>query len=148
MIGLSHSTASGLVMRAGHVRRRRARRRPLRAPSFCTVSLAAIAVSSGCGAGARPNTTSTASRVAPRPVLGITEDNAQLLLDPRAPASVEVQVSGDPGRAGGEGDNAVARAGEKLGALRPGYVRLLIDWAALQPDPRQPPDLHVAEPGR
>src|SRR2546428_8993500 len=33
MIGLSHSTASGLVMRAGHVRRRRARRRPLRQPS-------------------------------------------------------------------------------------------------------------------
>ena len=60
-------------------------------------------------------------------------------------------MSGDPGRAGGdaggEGDNAVARAGEKLGALRPGYVRLLIDWAALQPDPRQPPDLHARNQG-
>src|SRR5438067_2058217 len=43
--------------------------------------------------------------------------------------------------------DGLAGCHSRLVGLRPGYVRLLIDWAALQPDPRQPPDLHARNQG-
>lgn len=61
------------------------------------------------------------------PAFGITEDNADLLW-PAASAS----PSGGP---------AFQTARERLAALHPRYVRLLVDWAALAPDPHRAPAL-------
>jgi hypothetical protein len=68
-----------------------------------------------------------------RPAFGLTEDNAQLLLPPGAAQA-----------AGGAGFEA---ARGRLTALHPRYVRLLIDWAALQPQRDRPPDLAAADDG-
>ncbi len=64
------------------------------------------------------------------PALGITEDNAQLLLA-SGPAEPRWASSGQ----------AFVRARRQLAALRPAYVRLLVDWAALQPRAEHPADL-------
>ncbi len=72
-----------------------------------------------------------APAAAGRPALGITEDNAQLLLAAGTP--------GGPPWAGSA--EAFTRARRELAALRPAYVRLLVDWAALQPRADRPPDL-------
>jgi len=61
------------------------------------------------------------------PAFGITEDNAELLWPPESGAA-----------AGGQ---AFADARERLAALHPRYIRLLVDWAALQPDGGRPPAL-------
>ena len=68
---------------------------------------------------------------APRPALGITEDNAQLLLATGTAARPPWASS----------EEAVVRARGELAALRPAYVRLLVDWAALQPRADRPADL-------
>ncbi len=68
---------------------------------------------------------------APRPALGITEDNAQLLL--------ATGTAARPPWASSEA--ALVRARGELAALRPAYVRLLVDWAALQPRADRPADL-------
>ncbi len=69
---------------------------------------------------------------APRgPGFGLTEDNAQLLGAPSAPAA----------------DGEVRSARALLAGLRPSYVRLLVDWAALQPDPGTPPALEAPVAG-
>jgi hypothetical protein len=60
----------------------------------------------------------------PGPDFGLTEDNASLLWSPGASAGI---------------DPKVALARERLTELHPSYIRLLVDWAALQPDSRQPP---------
>ena len=65
------------------------------------------------------------------PAFGLTEDNANLLWSP-----------GSPRPAGG-----FQTAQRELTALRPTYVRLLVDWAALQPDPRRPAALEAAASG-
>lgn len=90
-----------------------------------------------CACGSGGQSTRTALKpgpgpaVAPRPVVGLTEDNAQLLLPPA--------VSDGPRWASfGE---AFVRSRRELGALRPAYVRLLVDWAALQPRSDRPADL-------
>jgi hypothetical protein len=67
------------------------------------------------------------------PALGLTEDNADLLWSPLAPA-----------RSGGEAFQA-ARA--RLTALHPRYLRLLVDWAALQPRADAPPGLDATVDG-
>jgi hypothetical protein len=67
------------------------------------------------------------------PAFGLTEDNAQLLYPPQA-----------RGRAIAAGLQA-ARA--RLTALQPGYVRLLVDWAALQPSAAAPPAVEGAVDG-
>jgi hypothetical protein len=67
------------------------------------------------------------------PALGLTEDNAQLLWSPDGPR-----------RSGGA---RFALAREELTALHPTYVRLLVDWAALQPDPARPPQLEAPVSG-
>lgn len=56
-----------------------------------------------------------------------------MLADPPAPA--------EPGGA------QFAAARERLAALHPDFVRLLVDWAALQPDPREPPSLEASVDG-
>jgi hypothetical protein len=61
--------------------------------------------------------------VAVGPAFGLTEDNADLLWNPAQPAP-----------SGGAG---FANARAQLTALHPRYIRLLIDWAALQPKQAQ-----------
>ncbi len=68
------------------------------------------------------------------PSFGLTEDNAQLLADP-------------PDAATSAGAELVAMARGRLTALHPSYVRLLVDWAALQPDPRTPAALEAPVAG-
>jgi len=110
----------------------------------------------------------------PGPGFGLTEDNAGLLWSPApaaapaagsttaataltptaaAPANAAA-LAGDPASAavgataaaGGE-PTAFVAARERLTALRPTYIRLLVDWAALQPDPNRPPALDAAVSG-
>jgi hypothetical protein len=78
-------------------------------------------------------TSTPASARAHGPALGLTEDNADLLWSPSAPA-----------RTGGE---AFQPARERLSALRPRYLRLLVDWAALQPRPGVPAALAAGVDG-
>jgi hypothetical protein len=65
------------------------------------------------------------------PAFGLTEDNAQLLLEPSAAATVPWASAAAP----------FQRARHELTALHPDYIRLFVDWAALQPDAGRPPDL-------
>lgn len=92
-----------------------------------SLALAGIA---GCGrSGTRHHVTSSSiSRQSPAvgPAFGLTEDNADLLWSPDG-----------PGRPYG----VFQTARQELTALHPRYLRLLIDWAALQPDPKRPPAL-------
>lgn len=67
------------------------------------------------------------------PAFGLTEDNANLLWSPAAAAP--------------ESAAAFLPARRKLTDLHPTYVRLLVDWASLQPDPDEPPALAAAEDG-
>ncbi len=83
-----------------------------------------------CGCGGSPHRAARTAAPPParqRPALGLTEDNAQLLWNPfdsRAPKIA-----------------SFAAAQRELTALHPTYIRLLVNWAALQPDPSQPPAL-------
>ena len=61
------------------------------------------------------------------PALGLTEDNAQLLWNPLDPSAPRAP--------------AFAGARSELTALHPTYVRLLVNWAALQPERSRPPAL-------
>jgi hypothetical protein len=63
----------------------------------------------------------------------LTEDNADLLWSPALST-----------RSGGA---AFAPARERLTALHPSYLRLLVDWAALQPSATSPPSLEGAIDG-
>jgi hypothetical protein len=88
----------------------------------------------GCG-GAPGNTGSSAHRepsvLTPSegrgPALGLTEDNAELLRNP----------SFGPRRGGA----TLRTAREQLTAIHPRYIRLLVDWAALQPQADRPASL-------
>ena len=67
--------------------------------------------------------------VAPPPrrlAFGLTEANADLLWSPSAAVAVPA---------------AFARWRAALSALRPAYLRLVLDWAQLQPSASRPPDL-------
>ena len=86
----------------------------------------------GCGGSSSGGTRGGRAHAVPAapaelgPAFGLTEDNAELLYRPAvAPA----------------GAGAFAAARERLSALHPQYVRLLVDWAALQPDAGRPPAL-------
>jgi hypothetical protein len=83
------------------------------------------------------------------PAFGLTENNAALLAPPAggspeagAPAAASSPAGPSAARA-----PAFATAREQLSALHPEYVRLLVDWAALQPDPARPPALEAAVSG-
>jgi hypothetical protein len=99
-----------------------------------------LAGASGCGgASHHPAHSRQASAPAPTPApapeapaLGLTEDNASLLwsVDGPSPAAPAFQA-----------------ARTQLAALRPTYLRLLVNWAALQPKPGRPPGLEAAVSG-
>ncbi len=95
---------------------------------FAAPALLAALALAGCG-GSRATTSGVSPQAsAPRgPAFGLTEDNAGLLWPP----------GDDPAR-GGLGFEA---ARERLAALHPRYIRLLVDWAALQPDAGRAPQL-------
>ncbi len=92
----------------------------------------------GCGHSSR-RPASTAAKTPPgppqpsRPAFGITEDNADLLWNPAATAPPQAA--------------AFLPARRELTALHPRYIRLLIDWAALQPSAQNPPDLRAPVSG-
>jgi hypothetical protein len=69
----------------------------------------------------------------PVPAFGLTEDNADLLWSPTAPSAPD--------------QPAFALARERLTALHPTYLRLLIDWAKLQPSADRRPALEAATSG-
>jgi hypothetical protein len=85
----------------------------------------------GCGGSGSGTVSSTAtspgSSEGRGPALGLTEDNADVLWSPSSPS-----------RSGGA---AFQPAREQLTALHPRYIRLLVDWAALQPQRERPPGL-------
>jgi len=100
------------------------------APQLGLAALIALIGLTGCGGTASHRAASSAGAAAPRPLgpaVGLTEDNAQLLYNPGAGAASN--VAGFPA------------ARRELTALHPTYVRLLVDWAALQPNPAVPPAL-------
>ena len=69
----------------------------------------------------------------PRVAVGLTEANADLLWNPAA-AAAGVPAAFAPWRAA-------------LTALRPAYLRLVLDWARLQPSPDRPPALDAPVDG-
>jgi hypothetical protein len=98
---------------------------------------AAGVLAAGCGGGSgktAPPSTATAPAPPPRaPAFGITEDNANLLWAPTASAPAEAAP--------------FMRARRELAALHPGYIRLLVNWAALQPTADAPPQLSAPVDG-
>ena len=66
------------------------------------------------------------------PAFGLTEDDADLLWSPDAPSRTP---------------ESFLSARVELTALDPTYLRLLVDWAALQPEPGRPPALEAAVSG-
>jgi hypothetical protein len=67
------------------------------------------------------------------PAFGVTEDNADLLWSPAQPTP--------------SGGAAFASARERLTALHPSFVRVLVDWAALQPSAARSPSLEATVDG-
>ena len=88
----------------------------------------------GCGSSSSTGS-ATAPSTAPAlessegsgPALGLTEDNADLLWNPSSPSR--------------PGDAAFQSARKQLTAIHPRYIRLLVDWAALQPQRGRPATL-------
>ncbi|TMM18075.1 MAG: hypothetical protein E6F96_07195 [Actinobacteria bacterium] len=103
-------------------------------PATCTVAALMVLCAGGCGKGAsRARSSGVRAAATPRgPALGLTEDNANLLWSPH----------GSPRPAA-----AFQPVRQELTALHPRYLRLLVDWAALQPDPREPPALEAPASG-
>ena len=93
----------------------------------------AAPVLGACGGG-RGNATSVPRGTASHegPAIGLTEDNADLLWSPDSS-----QQPPAPFRT----------AARELSVLHPSYVRLLVDWAVLQPDPARPPALGASVSG-
>ncbi len=94
----------------------------------------------GCGTSSARHGTASVVELSPGPgsalrsggpAFGLTEDNADLLWSPDAPSR--------PAR--------FLTARRELTALHPTYVRLLVDWAALQPDPDRPSALEALVSG-
>jgi hypothetical protein len=98
---------------------------------------AALAVSLGaCGSSPRRTSSVPATQAAAAtPSFGITEDDAALLWSPQSPVALAAGAAAAPGA------QALARARAQLTALHPRYVRLLVDWAALQPHAGEAPQL-------
>ena len=67
------------------------------------------------------------------PAFGLTEDNADLLWSPAAKAPTQA--------------SAFLAGRRELTALHPQYIRLLVDWAALQPSPQAAPALDASVGG-
>lgn len=102
--------------------------------------LATAALLGGCGGSGHKRKSATRATPAPpaataprAPAFGLTEDNANLLWPAASPSA-----------AGGARFQAARQA---LSALHPSYIRLLVDWAALQPDAGQSPRLQAPRSG-
>jgi hypothetical protein len=98
--------------------------------------LLAVLPLAGCGGSSATTRSATHAPTLPlarAPAFGLTEDNADLLWNPADPAA--------PGGAGFQ------TARQRLTALHPHYVRLLVDWAALQPDANRAPSLQAPVDG-
>jgi hypothetical protein len=90
---------------------------------------------SGCGASGSanaPRTVRSPLAAVRGPAFGLTEDNPNLLWSPSG-----TQQPPAPFQA----------AAAELRALNPTYLRLLIDWATLQPQPGSPPELQAPGDG-
>jgi hypothetical protein len=102
----------------------------IRLPAATLTAALALTALSGCATAAnqRGLTASLGGPHSPAtgPAFGLTEDNADLLWSPDGPVRPYAEFQ---------------KARQQLTALHPRYVRLLVDWAALQPDPRRPPAL-------
>lgn len=88
----------------------------------------ALLALSGCGGSGRRRPTHTPARsaVAHRLAIGLSEQNANLLT---------------------AGPTELAAARGFLVALHPRFIRVLVDWSQLQPDPRRPPRLDAPQSG-
>jgi hypothetical protein len=102
-------------------------------------------MSIGCGGshGGSASVSSSAATGLPAPIppgaaFGLTEDDAALLWDPG---------SRSPPLGAGAAGASIRRARAQLNALHPSYIRLLVDWAALQPDPARPAELEARVSG-
>jgi hypothetical protein len=103
---------------------------------LAALSLPAALLLSACGSSKPPHTIPSVPppHATPSgPAFGLTEDNADLLWSPEGPSPP-----------GGDSFQAARR---ELTALHPRYLRLLVDWAALQPDPGRPPELEASVSG-
>lgn len=112
--------------------------RTRRLPAVLAALLCALGLSAcGSAPSAERRVVTTVSGLPPAaslgPQLGITEDDADVLWSPRGPYT----AAGAP----------FLGAREQLTALHPAYLRLYVNWARLQPDPRSPPDLEEAVSG-
>ncbi len=110
---------------------------PCRAPLLAAVAVAALLA--GCGSSSGEPASGPAPTPAPLPApapqrlaLGLTEFNAELTRPPAAPAAASPEVTGFRGRAS---------------ALRPRYVRLVVDWFRVGADPSGVPDFAIAQDG-
>ena len=120
--------------------------RGVRIGTALALAASTLAAVCGCGAGrARlaPSTRAPApgAGVSAGPAFGITEDNAALLWSPRGLSGERAGAAGGASLGAPRGGERFQLAREELTALHPRYVRLLIDWAALQPAPGHPPAL-------
>jgi hypothetical protein len=99
---------------------------------LAALSLLAAVALAGCGDSPAPKRAAVPHvqpLAAPRgPAFGLTENNAGLLWDPAAASSAGAGPAFDAAR-------------RRLSALHPRYVRLLVNWAALQPDAGRAPSL-------
>lgn len=106
--------------RSGWVRARFA----VKLAAWAAATMLGLGLGCGCGTTRHPAAPRLPAPVTPQvapsgPSFGLTEDNADLLWSPTAPPRP---------------DDGFQAARRELTALHPAYVRLLVDWAALQPD--------------
>ncbi len=117
--------------------RRSAVRRREALCAAAALSLGLLLALGGCGGAsrhrARAGSSANAVPAPSGPAFGISEDNADLLWPPgaQAPAAAAPFLA----------------ARRDLSALHPRYIRLLVDWAALQPSPGEAPDLSAPQSG-
>jgi hypothetical protein len=100
-----------------------------------------LAILAGCGGAPHRRTLGVGAEV--RPAFGLTESDAALLWRPG------VSRADRPSESSGALTPAapVQAAREELTALHPRFLRLLIDWARLQPNPNRPPELEAPASG-
>jgi hypothetical protein len=113
-------------------------RRAASAAARLATAIALALAAGGCGSATHRSQRAdarAAGTAASTFAIGLTEDNALLLAPP-------------PQTAAAGGASAPAQSAQaQLSALRPDYVRLLIDWAALQPSAARPADLEAISAG-
>ncbi len=99
--------------------------------ALLVVALLVVALTTGSRPVRHPRPVRPATAAPPRVAIGLTEANADLLWSPAEPG---IAPAFAPWRAA-------------LTALRPAYLRLVLDWAALQPAAGRPPRLDAPVDG-